>query len=304
MKSHSRLYHHIDAELTRNELTNKPMKKNFASLSTLILFLICLNAEAQLRMPAVSSSQTITQEFGLGTVTIKYSRPNLKGRNVFTELAPYGEVWRTGANDATIITFSEDVTLEGNAVKAGEYALFSIPGKENWTIILNRETKQWGSYQYKQAEDVLRFQVNASKLNDKAESFSIAFSDVMPTSAKLNLLWDVTKVAINMKTDVDSKIMAAIDEAMKGEKKPYFQAAQYYYDNSKDLGKALQWINAAEAADQKAPWLKYWKARILLKSGDKAGAVVSAKAGIEAAEARNLAEYIRLNKAVLLQASK
>ncbi|MEJ7779316.1 MAG: DUF2911 domain-containing protein [Daejeonella sp.] len=280
------------------------MKKIAPSAVFLLCSFFFAPSYAQLRMPPASSSQTIVQEFGLGTVTVKYSRPNVKGRSVFTELAPYGEVWRTGANNATVITFTDNITLEGNPVKAGEYGLFSIPGKDSWTIILNKSAQQWGAYKYKQDDDVLRFQVKPAKVSDKAESFSIAFTNVMPSSAKLNLLWDDTKVAINMVTDVDSKVMAAIDESMKGDKKPYFQAAQYYYDNNKDLGKALQWINTAEAADQKAPWIKYWKARIQLKAGDKAGSAASARAGIEAAKAMNVPEYVRLNGAVLLQASK
>lgn len=275
-------------------------------ISTLFTAVLCslfnLNADAQLRMPQSSSSQTVIQEFGLGKVTVKYSRPNIKGRNVAADLAPYGEVWRTGANDATVITFTEPVTMEGNPLAAGEYALFTIPGKDEWTIILNKEIKQWGSYQYKQSEDVMRFKVKTARLNDSEETFTIAFSDVMPSTAKLVLLWANTRVSIKMTTDVDSKVMAGIEEAMKGEKKPYYQSAIYYYENGKDLRKALEWISIAEAADQKAPWYKYQKARIQLKSGDKSGAAQTAKAGIEAARAANNAEYIRLNSHVLAEA--
>lgn len=275
-------------------------------ISTLFTAVLCslfnLNADAQLRMPQSSSSQTVIQEFGLGKVTVKYSRPNIKGRNVAADLAPYGEVWRTGANDATVITFTEPVTMEGNPLAAGEYALFTIPGKDEWTIILNKEIKQWGSYQYKQSEDVMRFKVKTARLNDSEETFTIAFSDVMPSTAKLVLLWANTRVSIKMTTDVDSKVMAGINEAMKGEKKPYYQSAIYYYENGKDLRKALEWISIAEAADQKAPWYKYQKARIQLKSGDKSGAAQTAKAGIEAARAVNNAEYIRLNSHVLAEA--
>lgn len=278
------------------------MKKTSVFVTAILFSLSALNAEAQLRMPQPSSSQTIIQEFGLGNVTVKYSRPNVKGRNVFTDLAPYSDVWRTGANNATVITFSENVTLEGKPVAAGEYALFTIPGKETWTIILNKGTKQWGAYEYKPAEDVLRFQVKAAKLNDKMETFTIGFSEVFPSTAKLNLMWADTRVAVNMTTEVDTKVLASIDEAMKTEKKPYFEAAMYYYDNDKDLSKALEWINAAEAADQKAPWIKYLKARIQLKSGDKKGAALSAAAGVQAAQAMNLAEYVRLNSAVLIKA--
>ena len=280
------------------------MKRLITFLPAIVLSVLALNVLAQFPMPQPSSSQTIIQEFGLGNVTVKYSRPNVKGRSVFTDLAPYNEVWRTGANNATVITFSDNVTLEGKPVAAGEYALFTIPGKDTWTIILNKGTKLWGAYEYKQADDVLRFQAKAVKLINKVETFTFGFSEVLPTTAKLNLMWDDTRVSVNMATDVDSKVMTSIEEAMKTEKKPYFQAAQYYYDNSKDLSKALQWINAAEAADQKAPWIKYWKARIQLKLGDKNGAALSSSAGIQAAQAMNLPEYVRLNSAVLIQSKK
>lgn len=253
-------------------------------------------------MPQSSSSQTLIQEFGLGKVTVKYSRPNIKGRSISADLAPYGEVWRTGANDATVISFSDAVTLEGNALAAGEYALFTIPGKDEWTIILNKETKQWGAYSYKQSEDVLRFKVKTAKLKEKVETFTIAFNDVTTSTARLDLIWGNIRVTVNMTTDVDSKVMAGIDEAMKGEKKPYYPAAVYYFENGKDLTKALEWISIAEATDQKAPWFKYQKARIQLKMGDKAGAVQTAKAGIEAAKAMNNAEYIRLNGKILADA--
>lgn len=280
------------------------MKKISILFTAALCSLITLNASAQLKMPQSSSSQTLIQEFGLGKVTVKYSRPNVKGRSISADLAPNGEVWRTGANDATVISFTEAVTLEGNQVAPGDYALFTIPGKDEWTIILNKATKQWGSYSYKQSEDVLRFKVKSGKLNDRAETFTIAFSDVLPSSAKLNLMWDQVRVSVKMTTDVDSKVMAGIDEAMKAEKKPYYQAAVYYYENGKDLNKALEWISAAESADPKAPWLKYQKGRIQLKLGDKNGAAQTAKAGLEAAKAMNNAEYIRLNGRILAEAGK
>jgi len=278
------------------------MKKISILFTAVLCSLITLNADAQLLMPQASSSQSIIQEFGLGKVSLKYSRPNLKGRSISGDLAPFGEVWRTGANDATVISFTDVVTLEGNTVAPGEYALFTIPGKDEWTIILNKDTKQWGSYNYKQSEDVLRFQVKTANLKEKVETFTITFSDVMTSTAKLELLWGKTRVSINMTTDVDTKVMASIDEAMKGEKKPHYPAAVYYFENGKDLTKALEWISIAEAGDQKAPWFKYQKARIQLKMGDKVGAAQTAKAGIEAAKVMNNAEYIRLNGKILADA--
>lgn len=268
---------------------------------------LCLNNEIKaqgIKMPQPSSGQTIVQDFGLGKITVNYSRPNTKGRKVFGELEPYGSVWRTGANNATVITFSEDVTLEGKLVPAGEYALFTIPGKNVWTIILNKTTKQWGAYEYKEAEDFLRVTVKAASLKEKVETFTVEFANVYPTTAQLMLSWDKTAVAVSMTTDIDTKVMASIDEAMKGDKKPYFQAAQYYYENGKDLNKALTWMNTADASNSKAPWIKLWKGRVQLKMGDKKGAAETAEAGIKIATEIKNPEYIRLNTALLAEAKK
>jgi len=275
------------------------MKKISILLIVFLCTLIMLKADAQLLMPQSSSSQTLVQEFGMGKITLKYSRPNIKGRNISRDLAPNGEVWRTGANDATVISFTDAVIMEGNEIAPGEYALFTIPGREEWTIILNKETKQWGSYNYKQSEDVLRFKVKPVKIKESVETFTITFNDVSTSNATMDLIWGTFRVPVRMSTDSDSKVMAGIDEAMKGDKKPYYPAAVYYFENGKDLNKALEWISMAEAADQKAPWFKYQKARIQLKMGDMAGAAITAKAGIEAAKAINNAEYVRLNGKIL-----
>lgn len=283
------------------------MKLTLKTALTICFVLVsaALQVKAQgLKMPASSSGQTITQDFGLGKITLTYSRPNVKDRKVFGNLVPYDKVWRTGANDATLINFSEDVSIEGNNIPAGEYGLFTIPGKTEWTIILNKTAKQWGAYEYKEADDVLRFKIKPKTQNEKTETFTLQFANVMPTSAQLHLMWDKTAVAINLTTDIDDKVMASIDEAMKGEKKPYFQSAQYYFENGKDMQKALEWINAAEAADQKAPWVKLWKARIQLKTGDKKGAAATADAGIKLAQEMKNEEYVKLNSAVLAEAKK
>lgn len=257
-----------------------------------------------IKLPQPSSGQTLIQDFGLGQITVKYSRPNTKGRKVFGELEPYGAVWRTGANSATVISFTENVSLEGQPVPAGEYALFTIPGKDEWTVILNKTTKQWGAYDYKEADDFLRIKVKAGTSKDKAETFTIGFINVYPTKAQMQLAWDNTTVTLNLSTDIDAKVMASIDEAMKGDKKPYFQSAIYYFENGKDLNKTLEWMNAAEAADPKAPWVRLWKGRTQLKMGDKKGAAASAETGIKlATEAKN-PEYIRLNTELLAQAKK
>lgn len=281
--------------------------KTIVKTMLLLALTVALNADLQaqgLKMPQASSSQTIVQNFGLGKITLNYSRPNVKGRKIFGGLEPYGAVWRTGANSATTISFSEAVKIDGKELPAGEYGLFTIPGKEEWTVIFNKGAKQWGSYEYSAADDVLRIKVKANRTKDKVETFTIQFANVYPTTAQLQLMWDDTVVNVDLSTEIDATVMASIDEAMKGEKKPYLAAAQYYYANGKDLNKALEWANAAEEADNKAPWIKLLKGRIQLKMGDKAGAAKTAAAGLQAATEMKNQEYIRLHTQLMSEAKK
>ncbi|TDQ06986.1 DUF2911 domain-containing protein [Pedobacter metabolipauper] len=281
--------------------------KTLLRTAVLIALIVTLQSEIKaqgVKMPQASTSQTITQNFGLGKITLNYSRPNTKGRKIFGALEPYGTVWRTGANSATMITFTEAVKIEGKDLPAGEYGLFTIPGKDEWAVIINKGAKQWGAYEYKESEDVLRVTVKAAKLKEKVETFTIQFTDVYPTTAKLQLMWENTGITLNLTTDVDTKVMASIDEAMKGDKKPYFQAAQYYFENGKDINKALEWASAAETADPKATYIKLWKARIQLKMGDKAGAVATSESGLKLATETKNQEYVRLHTGLLAEAKK
>jgi hypothetical protein len=283
------------------------MKKHFIYLLTILVAGICLRTNAQApRIPEASSTQTSIQDFGLGKVTITYSRPNVKGRVIFGGINPYGQVWRTGANAATIITFSENVIIEGNKVPAGSYSLFTIPGKDEWTVILNKTVKQWGAYSYKEADDFLRFKEKPTYLDEKRETFTIQFTNQTTKSSDLHLVWDHTAVAIHLETDDDAQITANIDELMKAEpsKRPYFNAIQYYYENNKNMKKALAWALEAQKIDPKGPWYKLWEARVRLKMGDKAAAIAAARAGINLSKASNDDEYLRLNQAVLDQATK
>lgn len=254
--------------------------------------------------PRPSSNQMITQAFGLSQVTITYSRPNMNGRKIFGGLQPFGEVWRTGANEATTIQFKDEVSVAGHQVPAGKYALFTIPGKDEWTIIINKTANQWGAYSYKQADDLLRFTVKPQTLKSAVETFTIQFQNVRESSMELHLMWENTDVSIPMAIDDDARIMANIAQAMQAEKKPYYAAMQYYYEHNKDLGKALEWANILEKRDMKATYYKLWKARIQLKMGDKAGAIATATQGVELAKASNNDEYVRLNEAVLKEAKQ
>ena len=280
------------------------MKNPFLYLLALLACLTFKTYAQAPRIPEASSTQTIIQDFGLGKVTITYSRPNVKGRKIFGGINPYGQVWRTGANSATTITFSENVIIEGNKVPAGTYALFSIPEKESWTIILNKTAKQWGAYDYKQADDLLRFKVKPVEVKEKRETFTMQFANSTTKTTDLYIVWDHTAVPVHMQTDDDAQITANIDKLMQGDikKRPYFNAIQYYYENDKDLSKAMTWALEAEKLEPKAPWYKLWKARIQLKMGKKTEAIATAQEGIRLAKASNDDEYVRLNEGVIGQA--
>jgi hypothetical protein len=274
------------------------------SLLAIVLLFSATLSQAQLT-PQPSSSQTITQGFGLGTITLSYSRPNVKGRKIFGYVEPYDKVWRTGANLATVITFSDDVTLEGNKVPAGEYGLFSIPGENQWTVILNKNPKQWGAYTYNPADDYLRFTIKPVKLPRPVETMTLQFENMFPTTGELQLLWENTFLTIHMTCDIDAKVMARIDSAMKTDKKPYYDAVIYYWNNHKDMNQALEWANQMGTIPGLPLYVaKLWKARVLLRKGDKSAAIATAQEGIKAAAADKSDEYIRLNTEVITEAGK
>ncbi len=267
---------------------------------------LCVNvlgADAQdLKIPQPSTTQKIEQEFGLGKIAITYSRPNTKGRNIFGEMEPYGHVWRTGANNATRFTLTDSTQIEGHWLAPGDYAIFTIPGPNEWTVIFNSVAAQWGAYAYDSTKDVLRFKLKPGRPDRKVETLTIGFANMSNDHGDLQIAWDNTMLSMKVETDVDARIMANIDKAMQGEKKPYYFAAIYYYNHNKDMHKALAWMEERDKAQPNAYNVKYWKARIQLKMGDRAGAIATANEGLKLAQAEPSAEYIRMNKEVLADA--
>jgi len=261
-------------------------------------------AGAQVKLPPASSTAKIEQGVGIKTISLVYQRPNANNRVIFGDLVPYDEVWRTGANGIPVITFQEEVAVAGRKVPAGTYGIFTIPAKKgDWTVILTKNASQWGAYQYKKEEDLLRFPAKQTKTKDRVETFTMAFENTTPKGTDLTLAWENTKVSFSIAVDQSKEIMASVDEAMKGDKKPYFAAAQYYFANNLDIKKAVEWVNEADKA-QKAAYIKYWRSRILLKAGDKAGAAQVAQEGIEMAKTENNPEYVKLNTQALKDAQK
>ena len=260
------------------------------ALAAGLLFPLQSSAQSSpVNFPAASPACTIKQRVGLTDIDVVYSRPGIKGRTVFGGIVPFDTVWRTGANAATRITFSTPVKLEGNDIPAGTYSLFTIPGKDDWTIIINKNAKQFGAFQYDSNDDLVRFQVTPTTWQDTTvETFTIEFSQVRDDSADLLLLWDKTVVPIRLQVDVVSKVVPQIEAAMAAPGKKsdgfYFQAASFYYDHDQDLNKALTWVNAGlEDKPMIAFEILNLKARILAKQGDKAGAIAAAKQSTELA---------------------
>jgi len=282
------------------------MKKRTILFAALFagFFMSAESVQAQVKIPQASTTQTFTQDFALGKISVTYSRPNMKGRKIFGSLELYDHVWRTGANSATTITFTDAITIEGKEIPAGEYGLFTIPNPKEWTVILSKTSKQWGAYTYNAADDVARFKVKPKKIKPALETFTIQLADVLPASATLQLSWENTLVQLALSSDIDARIMASIDAAMKTDKKPYFQAAQYYFQNGKDLKTALSWMDEAEKAQPEAPHVRLWKARIQLKMGDRAAAQATAKTGLDLATQQKNDEYIRLNSQLIEEAKK
>jgi hypothetical protein len=279
------------------------MKKLFTCIIAMMVF-TAVNTYAQLT-PQPSSTQSIVQDFGLGKISLTYSRPDVKGRKIFGGMEPYGAVWRTGANSATVIKFTDEVTMEGNKIPAGEYGLFSIPGEKEWTIILSKQPKQWGAYLYKEADDFLRFKVKTERVAALTETMTLAFTNVTPTTCDLQMMWEHSGFVIHMTTDIDAKVMARIDSAMKTDKKPYYEALIYYYNNNKDMDKALAWATELEKDKDFPPFVpKLWKARILLRKGNKAAAINTAQEGVKMATDMKTDEYVRLNNELIAQAKK
>ena len=258
-----------------------------------------VSSSAQLRTPAPSPLQTIKQDFGIGNIELSYSRPSAKDRKIFGTVVPFDKVWRTGANNATTLTFSEDVTIGGKDVKAGKYGLLSIPGKQEWTLILTKDLNVTSPAAYKQENDVARVTVKTKNLGDHVETFTMQFSNITNNSADLQIMWEKTMVALPITTNTDAKVMTQIENTLIKDNRPYFAAASYYYDNGKDLTLARQWVDKAIENNQKAFWMHLLKARIAAKQGDKATAKASAEKTKElATEAKN-DDYVRMANELL-----
>lgn len=274
-----------------------------AGAALLALFSLTANAQ-QLKVPAPSPAQTVKQAFGLGDVTFDYSRPLARGRVIFGDVVPYGKVWRTGANGTTKVTFSDDVMLEGHPVKAGTYGLYTVPGKESWDIMLYKDLTLAGNVSnYKTEDEILRFSVKPVMNTRTVQSFTINMDNVAPSSARIQLMWEKTIVPIKITTDIDTRVMKSIETAMKpDDTRPYFAAANYYYENDKDMNQALTWVDKA-IAQNNAFFVVHLKAKIQMKMKDYPGAIKSAQESMRLAREAKNEDYVRLNEKLIADAT-
>lgn len=273
-------------------------------MKTILTLLACavisgsLHAQ-NLKTPAASPAVTIKQDFALSSVEISYSRPGVKDRKVFGDLVPYGKVWRTGANAATTITFGEDVVINGKKVSAGKYGLLSIPGQNEWTIIISKQTNVTSPAAYKQSEDVVRLQASVEKLPFPMETFTIFFNNIKPSAMEAVIAWENTLVSFPITANIDKSVMSQIDELMKSDNPPYFQAAMYYLETDRNMDKVLSWMDKALEQNPKAFWIYHNKANALAKNGKKKQAVDAAKKSIALAKEAKNDDYVVLNEKLL-----
>jgi hypothetical protein len=276
-------------------------------LCILVLFVgITSTINAQIKTPQASPLSKIEQVVGLTDVTLEFSRPAMRGRTVFGDLVPYGEVWRTGANANTKITFGDNVIIDGQEVKKGTYAIYTIPSETSWEVIFYSDANNWGNPQkWDDSKVVAKTTAKVEAMPMKIESFTIGFDDLQTGSAVIGFLWENVYVGVKFEVPTDKITSKSIETVMAGpSKSDYFQAATYYHTEGKDLNQALTWIKKACEGDDPAFWYLRRMSLIQADMGDKAGAIATAKKSLAGAEKANNADYVKMNKESIAEWSK
>ena len=259
------------------------MRKTILALAMALTLPLTAQTQApQLKVPRPSQKQVLTQTVGFTDITITYSRPGVKGRQIWGGLVPYDKVWRTGANEATTISFSDDVTINGQALPKGTYSLHTIPGKDQWTIIFNKVANQWGSFTYDQAQDALR--VTAKPHGDEMnEWLTFAIPDVGPDSATVVIKWGHVAVPFTVGTNTTQKVLADARAAVAAAKPDDWQtplrAATFAIENGVGLDEANRWLDQSIKINENIRNL-FEKARAQAMAGDRAGAIATAQRAI------------------------
>lgn len=256
--------------------------------------------------PQLSPAAKIEQKVGLTDISIQYSRPGKRDRVIFGDVVPYGEIWRTGANENTKITFGDPVVFGKDTLKAGTYALYTKPGKDNWEVIFYSDFSNWGTpEEWDDKKVALKVNAKPVALKEVTETFTIAIDGLDNSGAKLTFTWDKTQVVVPFSVPTDAKVMANIKKVMGGPSaNDYFGAAQYYYNSKKDLKQAFEWINKAVEMRPDAFWIVRVKALIQADMGDKAGAIETAKVALDLATKAENQDYIKMLNESIAEWSK
>ena len=274
------------------------MKKFITTVLLAVVVAFTLQLSAQITTPSPSPAAKVKQTVGLTEVVIEYSRPSMKGRTIFAEdgLVPYGEVWRTGANAAPKITFSEDVTIEGQDLEKGSYAILTVPNASSWTVKLySYESGNFASYLEKEADaKVTVTPIDLSPIS--VQSFSMGIGDLTDNGATIQILWENTYVPVKLGVHTDKSVMANIDKVMAGPSTDdYYASGIYLFNSGKNKEKALKYVQKATHGGEPQFWQLRWEAQILAELGRKAEAIKVAKHSIELAEKANNSDYVKIN---------
>ena len=257
--------------------------------------------EAQVKTPQPSPKSSFEQVVGLTNIDVVYSRPSAKGRNVFGDLVPYGKLWRTGANENTTISFSDDVIISGKSLKKGKYSLYTTPKADVWEIIFYSDVDNWGTPEkFDESKVALRTTANPENLSKKIETFTINMGNLENDGAQLELAWEKTMIAVKIEVPTKATALASIVKTLAGPAAgDYFSAGQYYNQSNGDLNKALEYVNKAITMTPSGKEVPYWyhrqKSLIQAKLNDKKGAIETAKLSLAGALKDNNQDYVKMN---------
>ncbi len=267
-------------------------------LSILLLIVgLTFSVNAQIKTPQPSPAAKIEQVVGLTDVSVEYSRPAMRGRTIFGGLVPYGKIWRTGANANTKITFGDDVTIDGQELKKGSYAIFTIPNENSWDVIFYSDTNAGTPQELDESKIVVKTTVQVSTIQAVIESFTIMIGDLTSDSAVLGFIWDNKYVGVPFEVPTNKIATKSIENVMNGpSNNDYFQAATYYHTQNIDLKQALAWMKKATSVDNPPFWQLRRMSLIQADLGDKSGAIATAKLSLAASEKANNADYVKMNK--------
>ncbi len=280
-----------------------------AIIFTLLLFTVNLSF-SQINTPRVSPASEVEQMVGLTEIEIEYSRPSMRGREVFGNLVPFGKVWRTGADNSTKISFDTDVIISGKTIQSGTYSIFSIPNKESWKIIFYSDVELWGVPRDWSENKIVfssMFDVKKLKKSNTVETFTISFNDLTNNDVNMSISWENTSVDIKIEVPTRSVVESDINKVLSDNPKSsdYYAAAVFYRQENINLDKALEWMNKAIEMNESPRFWQYRQQSLIMAANDKfADAVDAAKKSLNLAIEADNQDYIKMNRESIAEWSK